>query len=331
MRILFTGSAGFIGQYAIKELLDHGHDVIGLDNLSKYGKTKSHLDFQQIDGDAKDVALLSELMKDCDQVVAGAAMIGGIGYFHQFSYDLLAENDRILASTFDAAIQSYQKGTLQKINVLSSSMVYENATQFPTPEGHEKQIPSPESSYGFQKLACEYYARAAFDQYQLPYTIIRPFNCVGIGEIKPQAMDEEISMVMGHVVTDLVLKVLKGQDPLHILGDGSQIRHFTYGGDLARGIRLCIESDKSICEDFNLSTPQSTTILELAEMIWRKIHPDLPFNFVSDPSFQHDISQRIPDVTKAKEILGFEANTSLSSVLDEVIPWVEQQMKEKRL
>ena len=132
---------------------------------------------------------------------------------------------------------------------------------------------------------------------------------------------------MSHVVPDLVQKVLKGQAPLHLLGDGSQIRHYTYGGDLARGIRLCIESDKAFNEDFNLSTPVSTTVLELARLIWKKIRGNEPFRFVSDPPFQYDVQKRVPDVTKARRVLGFEAVTSLENALDEIIPWIQQQIE----
>ncbi len=125
---------------------------------------------------------MTELAADCDQVVAAAAMIGGISYFHEFAYDLLAENERILAATFDAAIAAHRDGHLERIIVVSSSMVYESATVFPTPEGAQLTSPPPISTYGFQKLASEYFAKGALEQYGLPYTIVRPFNCVGIGE-----------------------------------------------------------------------------------------------------------------------------------------------------
>ena len=160
------------------ELLEAGHEVIGLDDFSKYGRlTKSYDDhpcYRFVEGDAKDVALLTELAADCDQVVAAAAMIGGISYFHEFAYDLLAENERILASTFDAAIAARKSGHLERIVVVSSSMVYESATVFPTPEGAQLSSPPPISTYGFQKLASEYFAAGAWEQYQLPYTIVRP-------------------------------------------------------------------------------------------------------------------------------------------------------------
>jgi nucleoside-diphosphate-sugar epimerase len=331
VRILVTGAAGFINGYLVPELLEAGHEVIGLDDFSKYGRlTKSYDDhprYRFVEGDAKDVGLMTELAADVDQVVAAAAMIGGISYFHEFAYDLLAENERILASTFDAAIAAHKAGRLQRIIVVSSSMVYESATVFPTPEGAQKTSPPPISTYGFQKLASEYFAAGAWEQFRLPFTIVRPFNCVGIGERRAtrdtDIMSGNVKLALSHVVPDLVLKVLKGQDPLHILGDGSQVRHYTYGGDLARGIRLAMESPAALNDDFNLSTARSTTVLELAELIWRKVHgPDRPFAYVSDPPFEHDVQLRVPDVRKAKEVLGYEATTSLETMLDEVIPWI---------
>jgi nucleoside-diphosphate-sugar epimerase len=263
-------------------------------------------------------------------------MIGGISYFHEFAYDLIAENERILASTFDAAIAAHRAGHLQRIVVMSSSMVYESATVFPTPEGAELTSPPPISTYGFQKLASEYFAKGAWEQYRLPYTIVRPFNCVGIGERRAlrdtDVMSGNVKLALSHVVPDLALKVLKGQDPLHILGDGSQVRHYTYGGDLAHGIRLALESDRMVNEDVNLSTARSTTVLELAESIWRKVHgPEREFRTVSDPPFEHDVQMRVPDVRKARELLGFEATTTLDEMLDEVIPWIRGEVEAGRL
>jgi UDP-glucose 4-epimerase len=339
-KVLVTGSAGFIGGYVVEELLSRGYQVVGLDNYSKYGPVTrsydSHPDYRFVEGDARDVDLVTELLDGCEHFIAGAALIGGISYFHAYAYDLLATNERIMASSCDAAIKAHQAGTLKKMTYLSSSMVFESTTHWPSKEGDERQVPPPLSSYGFQKLAVEYFAKAAWDQYRLPYTIVRPFNCVGVGEGRAlgevEVLSGNVKLAMSHVVPDLVQKIIKGQDPLHILGSGDQVRHYTYGGDLAKGIIAAMESDAALNEDFNVSTAESTTVLELAEVIWRKIKgPDVPLRVVSDDPYEYDVQKRVPDCTKAREVLGFEATTSLEEMLDEVIPWVTEAVKEGRL
>ena len=337
MKVLVTGSAGFIGGYLVEELLKKGYEVVGVDNHSKYGPiTKSydsHSRYKLIIGDARDVDLMTAAMMDCDHVIAGAALIGGITYFHAYAYDLLATNERIMASTCDAAIRAHRQGRLKKVTYLSSSMVFESTDHWPSVEGDERKIAPPLSSYGFQKLAVEYFAKAAWDQYQLPYTIVRPFNCVGVGEMRAlgevEVLSGNVQLAMSHVVPDLVQKILKGQDPLHILGGGDQVRHYTYGGDLARGVVLAMESEAAHNEDFNLSTAQGTTVLELAEAIWRKLKgPDVPFRYTSDPGYEYDVQKRVPSVQKSKDVLGFEALTTLDELLDEVIPWIEMAVAE---
>lgn len=341
MNVLVSGSSGFIGGYVVEELLSRGHTVVGIDNHSKYGKVAksydSHPGYRLVEGDCRDTDLMAELLADCDHFIAGAALIGGISYFHAYAYDLIANNERIMASSCDAAIKVFKEGgRLQKVTYMSSSMVFESTDHWPSVEGDERRIAPPLSSYGFQKLAVEYFARAAWDQYELPYTIVRPFNCVGIGEGRAlgdvEVPSGNVKLAMSHVVPDLVQKIVKGQDPLHILGDGNQVRHYTYGGDLAKGIVTAMEHPDARNEDFNLSTAQSTTVRELAEVIWHKIKgPDVPLNIVSDDAFEHDVAKRVPSVEKAKRVLGFEATTSLDEMLDEVIPWITQAVADGRI
>lgn len=330
-KVIVTGSQGFIGSYIVNELLRTGYDVIGIDNYSKYGRLirnhDSHSSFRLIECDlSKSWPTIEEKI---DYVIAGAAMIGGISYFHKFSYDLLSTNERIGCNTFDAAIRMKE---LKRIVVLSSSMVFENTTKFPSSELDLKTSPPPNSSYGFQKLATEYFAKSAYDQYGLEYTIIRPFNCIGIGEDKSisesDVLSGNIKLTLSHVVPDLILKVLKGQNPLHILGNGCQTRNFTNGKDIARGIVLAMESEKAANEDFNISTNENIRIIDLAEMIWNKINGNNKlFRVIHDTPFQYDIQHRFPDNSKAKRLLEFEARYTLEESLDEVIRYIKDNIK----
>ena len=130
-KVAVTGAAGFIGGYVVGELLGRGYDVIGLDDYSKYGPVRRSFDdhprYTFVAGDARDPELMTRLLADCDQLIAAAALVGGIAYFHARAYDLLAANERITAATGDAAIRAYRAGRLRKVTWVSSSMVYENA------------------------------------------------------------------------------------------------------------------------------------------------------------------------------------------------------------
>ena len=334
-KILITGSQGFIGSYLCQEFLNKGYKVIGIDNFSKYGPVTRPQDsdpnFHLIEMDVIDFdpENIPDEIKDIDHLIAGAAMIGGISYFHKYAYDLLATNERIMASTFDLALELYKNHNLKKITVLSSSMVFENTELYPTPESEVKTCAPPMSTYGFQKLAVEYFAKGALEQYDLPYTIIRPFNCVGVGE-EDALSDHEIKsgnikMMLSHVLPDIINKIKKGQDPLHILGSGNQVRCYTNGLDIARGIRLAVESPAATNEDFNISTPVATTVLELAKIVWDILNPDKEFSFVSDEPYLYDVQKRIPNTDKAKEVLGFEAKVPLEESIKEVIDWLEKK------
>jgi UDP-glucose 4-epimerase len=333
-KVILTGSQGFIGSYVCKDLLDKGYEVIGIDNFSKYGEVSRlhdvHPNFKLINLDLSGKPVVNINLEDVEYIIAGAAMIGGISYFHKYAYDLLATNERILANTFDLAIDLYKNHNLKKIVVLSSSMVFENTNQYPSEEDSIKFCPPPTSTYGFQKLASEYFAKGAFEQYGLPYTIIRPFNCVGVGEedsISEEAvMSGNVKLMMSHVVPDLINKVLKGQDPLHILGEGNQVRCYTNGKDISRGIVTAMEHENALNECFNISTAEATTVLELAEKIWNKLNPNKEFNFTTEDPYVHDVQKRIPSVAKAEKLLDYKASISLDESLDEVIEYMKKKL-----
>jgi len=326
--VLITGGQGFVGSYICQELLNHDYNVISIDNFSKYGCISrlhdNHPNFSLIKGDVVELGAHRSTLRmmvewdydEFDCIIACASKVGGIRYFHDYPCSLLLDNNDILSATFRYAIDLYERKKLSKIVYLSSSMVFESTNRYPSKESDLYHIPPPLSTYGHSKFGGEYYCRGTYKEFGLPYIILRPFNICGIGE------EDKIT---AHVLPDLVRKCLDGQDPLHILGKGNQIRCLTHGSDMARGLRMAIESDRAINEDFNISNNESMTVLELAERIWRKINPDKNFSYVCDTPYEFDVQKRIPDTTKAKELLGFEAKVSVDESIDEVIEWTKKQ------
>lgn len=320
-KVLVTGAGGFVGGYLCGELLSRGHDVIAVDNLSKYGKRlKSYSQNNQYifhKVDAASYSTLKSLLADCDHFIAGAAVVGGVSFLQQNPYTMLRDNDQLTATAFDAAIWAHNNGNLKKITVISSSQVFEAAPEIILPVSEEdvRRIPPPRTPYALQKLAAEYYARAAWDQYKLPYTIVRPFNTVGVGD-------------MDHVFPQLIRKVLNGQRPLHILGKGDQTRHFIHGSDLARGIVTAMEHPDANNEDFNISSDEYISIMELARMIWHKINGAMPFTVVCDLALTSDVKHQHTSTDKARRILGFKAHISLDEMVNESIAWMKEQSLE---
>jgi nucleoside-diphosphate-sugar epimerase len=314
-RVIVTGGAGFIGSEVTRQLVQLGYDVRVIDDLSKEGhEVPPGVDFQRADLTTPGVA--EELFAGYSACLNLAAKIGGIGYFHQYPATILSENNKLYSMTFEAAVTH----KFERMVYVSSSMVFESATTFPSHESDLAKIPPPVSAYGFSKLSGEWYCHAFSDQYQLPYTICRPFNAYGVNEYP----GEDIGYA--HVIPDLTKKILDGQRPLELLGDGQQTRAFTHVRDIARGIITALESDRAVNEDFNISARQETKIVELAEAIFKICAPGETFEWTSAPAFTYDIRRRIPDTSKAKEVLGFESQVGLEEGLREVVDWLKGQL-----
>ena len=315
-RVIVTGGAGFIGSEVTRQLVQRGYEVRVIDDLSKEGhEVPQGVDFQRADLTVPGVA--EELFAGYTAVLNLAAKIGGIGYFHQYPATILSENNKLFSMTFEAAVTH----KFDRMVYVSSSMVFESATTFPSHESHLANIPPPVSAYGFSKLSGEWYCHAFSDQYGLPYTICRPFNAYGVNEYPGDDVG------YAHVIPDLTKKVLAGQRPLELLGDGQQTRAFTHVRDIARGIIIALESDKAVNDDFNISASQETRIVQLAEQIFSICFPGEKFEWIGAPAFTYDIRRRIPDASKAREILGFEAEVKLDEGLREVVAWLMAELK----
>ena len=306
--ILVTGGAGFIGSAVVRELLSKGYRVRVVDNMSKpSSRVPEGVEF--IQADLADPKAARDACRGVRACINLAARIGGIGYFHRLPATILSENNCIYSSTFEAAVEHQ----LERMIFVSSSMVFESATTFPSREEELLTMAPPFTAYGFSKLIGEWYCRAFFDQHALRYTICRPFNAIG--------PDEEAGEEVGeaHVIPDLVKKVMNGQHPLELLGDGKQTRCFTHVRDIARGIVMALESEQAVNQDFNLGTSDEITMIELARRIHALCAPEQPFKVTYVSGFPSDIRRRVPDGSKAKRVLGWEPQFSIDDGLREVV------------
>jgi nucleoside-diphosphate-sugar epimerase len=203
---------------------------------------------------------------------------------------------------------------------ISSSMVFESASKFPSKETDINLIPPPVSAYGFSKLSGEWYCRAFWDEYRLPYSICRPFNAYGVNEYP----GEEVGYA--HVIPDLVKKILREDFPLEILGSGRQSRSFTHVTDLAKGIIKVMESPRAKNEDFNLASSREIKIIDLAKLLWKLSGRKEKLQIKQVPGFTYDIQRRSPDPSKAKRLLNWETKMKLEDGLIEVINWLKSKL-----
>ena len=199
-------------------------------------------------------------------------------------------------------------------------MVFERATEYPTTEAHIADTPIPASAYGFSKLTGEVYCRAAHDEHGLPYTICRPFNAYGPGELP----DPEPGIA--HMVPDVIKKVLSGQRPLQLFGDGTQTRTLTHVDDIADGVVTATASPAGLNEDFNISASREMTVLDIAKVIWEACGED-PETFAVEhlPTFEVDVVRRWPSVEKAKRLLDWEARITLEDGIAQTVEWLRSQ------
>ncbi|SFR61130.1 Nucleoside-diphosphate-sugar epimerase [Halogeometricum rufum] len=318
-KVAITGGAGFLGSHIVDYFVEQGEDVVVVDDFSS-GEAEN-LEQSADDVEIRELDLRSEDaidgLDDIDVVVHLAAKIGGIGYFHHVPADIIAMNDAMNKVVFDAAVEH----DFDRVVYASSSMVYERATEFPVTEDQISEIPPPDSAYGFQKLAGEYYCRAYHDQYDVEYSIFRPFNAVGPRE----PPGEEVGQA--HVIPDFVLKILdKEQYPLKILGDGRQVRSFTNVRDIARGVYLCSFEDAAANDHFNLGSEEGVSMRDLARKIWERSGREVDIEFETTEAFAHDVQKRVPSSQKAQEVLGWEPEITLDESLEQYIGWYEEEV-----
>ena len=313
--VLVTGGAGFIGHRLVAKLLELGAKVTVVDDLSKGGgrNLEPYLGrIRFIQSDLLDPRAAREALEGQEVCFHLAARIGGIGYFHRKPATSLRDNSMMAFNLWDAAI-----GSDAKMVCLSSSMVFERASVFPTPESAVEASPPPMSGYGFSKLVAEYIARTYWEEFGIKYVIVRPFNAYGPGEMPGEYVG------YAHVIPDLIKKALSGQYPLEILGSGKQTRSYTYVDDVADAILFV--SARAENDDFNIGTGVETTVEELAERIWRLCGRREPLKLKRLPGLKYDVQRRVPDISKISR-LGWRPKVGLDEGLRRTIEWVKMQI-----
>jgi UDP-glucose 4-epimerase len=311
-RVLVTGGAGTIGAAVVRRLLrDPSFEVRVSDQRDAPQWMREGCEVHTGDLRVHEQALAAT--RGCTHVIHLAAIVGGIANFHKLPHTLTAVNSAL----YDAVIQAALDCDIERFMYVSSSMVFERATEYPTTEEHVWEVPMPRSAYGFSKLAGEVWCRAAHAEHGLPYTICRPFNAYGPGEMP----DDEPGIA--HAVPDLIRKALSGQHPLQIFGDGTQTRTLTHVDDIADGVVTAMDSPAGLHEDFNISASDEMTVAEIARVVWEVCGRD-PDTFELEhlPTFPVDVVRRWPSVEKARAMLGWEAKIGVRDGIAQTAEWL---------
>jgi UDP-glucose 4-epimerase len=307
-RVLVTGGCGFIGREVVRQLIEAGNEVTVLDDLSNE-ESRVEGGYRFVEGGVGDGSKVAEALRGQDRVIHLAAKNGGIAFFSEHPGLILSDSGLGYATLLTGAVRE----RIKRFVHVSSSMVYESATTFPTAEADTDVAPPPISAYARSKLAGEWFCRAFHDEFGLEFAVVRPYNVYG-----PVALPER-DTGKSHVIPDFVRRIRDGQSPLRILGDGMQTRCFTHVCDIARGMISASVHPLAANETFNLAAARETSVRELAELIWGIMKKGEPCLIETTEGYAFDARRQLPDVSKAKELIGWEAKISLEDALPEVV------------
>jgi UDP-glucose 4-epimerase len=312
-RLLITGGAGFIGTTLARRLID-ANEVVALDNLHRDALSGSeladHPNFTLHEGDVLDGELVRDLARGVTHIVHCAA-IAGVDAVRESPVRTMRVN---LIGTYNVLEAAHATGsTLERLIDFSTSEVF-GTRAYRVEETHVTSggsVGEARWTYAVSKLAGEYMAHSYFDEFGLPACTVRPFNVYGPGQVGVGAV---------HAFT---VRALAGEE-LVIHGDGSQIRAWLYVDDMVDALLLALERDEAVGETFNVGNARSTvTVLDLAQRIKRLTGSESEIVF--RPLHYTDVEIRIPNVDKARNLLGFEAAVDLDDGLTRTIAWYRER------
>ncbi len=316
MRILITGGAGFIGSNLVDVLTEQGHEVTVIDNLSvgKIANIEHHLEsehFHFVNDTILNVATLERLVRQADLIYHLAAVVGP-KYVVEDPLGTIITNVRGTENVLELAFKYWVKTV-----IASSSEIYGKSTAVPLSEDDDRILGSTTVgrwSYSDAKAIDEYFA-LAYAKKGLPVAVVRYFNAYG-PRLDPRGY--------GSVIAKFITQALRGE-PLTVYDDGRQSRCFTYIADTIKGTILAAKVKEAAGQVFNIGSNRETTILELTALIRQLtdaaseiVH--VPYETAYGPAFEEP-RRRVPDVTRAREVLGFEAQTPLEDGLRRTLEW----------
>ncbi len=310
--MVVTGGAGFIGTTLARRLVDE-NQIVAVDNLHRdtLGGTAlaEHPNFTFVRGDVLDAPFLTDVMRGATHVVHAAA-IAGVDTVIESPVRTMRVNLIGTYNTLEAALAT--KDSVERLIEFSTSEVF-GTYAFKVDERHvttQGSVGEARWTYAVSKLAGEHLAHAYHDELGLPTVSVRPFNVYGPGQIG------------GGAIRAFIETALAGKD-LVIHGDGSQIRAWCYVDDMVEALLLALEHPNAVGESFNVGNARSAvTIYDLALRIKRLTGLDGELRF--QPLHYTDVELRIPNVDKARELLGFEAKVELDEGLERTIAWYRE-------
>jgi UDP-glucose 4-epimerase len=313
-KILITGGAGFIGTTLAHRLVD-ANEIVALDNLHRDALSGTalaeHPNFSFVQGDVLDAELVTSLARGTTHIVHAAA-IAGVDTVLESPVRTMRVNLIGSYNVLEAALAT--KETLERLIEFSTSEVF-GTYAFRVDERSattQGSVGEARWTYAVSKLASEHMAHAYYQEFGLPTVSVRPFNVFGPGQIG------------GGAIRAFIEAALAGRD-LTIHGDGSQIRAWCYVEDMVEGLLLALEHANAVGESFNIGNARSAvTIFDLARRI--KALSGCPGEIVFQPLHYLDVELRIPNVDKARTLLGFAAKVELDEGLERTIAWYREQI-----
>jgi UDP-glucose 4-epimerase len=311
MRILVTGGAGFIGSHLSEALLERGHEVWALDDLStgrleNLSTFERHPRFRFLEGDVTDSSLVKGLVAQCDRVFHLAAAVG-VKYVLENPLRSLVTNIRGTEVVLEACAEHERRVVL-----FSSSEVYGKGVSVPFSEDDDRVLGPTHKlrwSYACGKAVDESLAQAYWQQRQLPVTVVRCFNTCGPRQ----------SGAYGMVIPSMVERALRGE-PIMVYGDGQQSRCFSAVFDVVRGVVQLGDSREAWGEIYNIGTDEEITVLQLAERIRERCGSASSIEFVDYESIYgrsfEDMRRRVPDLRKIGKAIGYRPEITLDRLLE---------------